>query len=95
LRNIAARDYLGIDTAIAVAVSAQQRLRHIEVADAGLRIDVGGRATHNALDHFEPDAGSGGQNLAEEEDGFVSIGLVSSASELNRHLLIAIRSLTF
>jgi hypothetical protein len=53
-RDLAARGYLGIDTAIPVAVGAQPRLRHIEVADAGLRIDVGRRPAHNALDHFNP-----------------------------------------
>src|SRR5450759_1119048 len=51
-RDVAARRHLGIDTAVGVSEALHQRARNGEVANAGIRINVGGRATLNTLDHF-------------------------------------------
>ena len=52
--DLAAAHDLRIDAAIAVAEALQQRLRDRQVADAGVGIDVGRGAAHDALDHLQP-----------------------------------------
>src|SRR5437773_8105745 len=55
-RDLAARHDLAIDAAVGVTEDPQQRLRQREIADAGVGIDVGRRAAHDALDDSEPRA---------------------------------------
>ncbi len=52
--DVAAFDHLGIDPAIGVAETALQRLRDLEIARGGFRIDVDGGAAHDAFHHFQP-----------------------------------------
>ena len=52
--DLAAGDDLGIDAAVGVAEIVHQRARNRHVADAGVGIDLRGRATLDALDHLEP-----------------------------------------
>ena len=53
----AALDHLGIDAAIGVAEGVHQRARDRQVADAGVGVDLGRRAAHDALDHLQPRRG--------------------------------------
>src|SRR5262245_13129886 len=55
-RDLAGVYHFRIDPAVGVAEAAQQRLRDRQVARAGVGIDVGRRATHDALDDLEPRA---------------------------------------
>ena len=52
--DFASRDHLGIDAAIGVIEIVQKRARNCQVADSGLRIDVGGGATLYSLDDLQP-----------------------------------------
>ena len=47
-------DHLGIDAAIGVAEGLHQRARDRQVADAGVGIDLGRGAAHDALDDLQP-----------------------------------------
>src|SRR5260370_18247257 len=61
----AAGGHLGIDPAFGVTEAAHQRVRDVEVARRGLRIDVGGGAAHDPLYDLEPDVADG-KGLAEQ-----------------------------
>src|SRR5579864_4608941 len=51
--DLTTRDNLGIDAAIGMAEIVHQRARNRHVADAGIGIDLGGRAALDAFDHLE------------------------------------------
>src|SRR6478609_7579369 len=65
-RNLALRDHLAIDPAIGMAKGPHQRIGDRQVADAGVRIDIGGGATHDALDDFYPRGLSNRDLLSDE-----------------------------
>src|SRR5262249_18547848 len=67
--NLAAGNHLGIDAAFVVAELAHQRLRNLEVARGSVRIDIGGGATGNPLDHLQ-------SRLADGESLTDKVGLV-------------------
>src|SRR5262249_38487023 len=50
----AARDHLAIDAAVRVAVALHQDARDLQIADAGVRVDLGRGAAHDPLDDFQP-----------------------------------------
>ena len=64
--DLARCSHLGINPAIAVAESAHQRFRDVEVADAGQGIDVGGGAADDALDDFEAGVGADAHLFADK-----------------------------
>ena len=51
---VAARDHLRIDAAIRVIEGLHQGRGNREIADAGIRIDIGRRAAHDPLGHLQP-----------------------------------------
>ena len=66
LRDLAAFDDFGINTAIAVAEVACERFRNFEVAKAGVGVDIGRRAARDALDDFELRAAADTEFFADE-----------------------------
>jgi hypothetical protein len=52
VRDLAAFNNFGINTAIVVAEVACERLRNFEVANACVGVDIGRRAALDALDDF-------------------------------------------
>src|ERR1041385_2438203 len=64
--NLTTVDHLGVNAAIGMAEIPHQRIGDLEIADAGVRIDIGGGATHDAFDDLEPRA-LPDRNLAAEK----------------------------
>src|SRR5580692_10299384 len=65
-RDRAAGGHLGINAAIGMVEILHQRTRDFQVADAGVRVDVGGGTALDPLDHLEPYARPDGDLAADE-----------------------------
>src|SRR4051794_25059713 len=82
--------HLAIDAAIAVAEALHERVGDREIADAGVGIDVGRGAAHDALDDLEPGARTYGEVLSEKIElapgrpaGHVEVS--AKAQRMDRH----------
>ena len=64
--DLACRDHFGIDAAVGVIEVFQERAWDCQIADAGVRIDVGGGAALYSLDHLRPRSLSDGDRLVEQ-----------------------------
>src|SRR5262245_5265498 len=65
-RNIARRDHFGVHATIGVVEILQKSARDGQVADAGVRIDIGCGTTLDALDDLEPSIFADRQHLADK-----------------------------